>query len=85
MPTDFNEEAASNDTGKASSAPLEPWSDVQVAALLKAIKSFPKDSAPTDKERWAKIASCVPGKTVASCFRKAIELKDAKQAAVTKA
>lgn len=45
------------------------WSEAQEMALVKAVKAFPKGCAPTEKERWAKVAEAVPGKNSAQCFK----------------
>lgn len=53
-------------------AEQDHWSEVQVTALVKACKSFPKDTA----QRWERIAAAVPGKTKAQCMRKFAELRE---------
>ncbi|CAK9271303.1 unnamed protein product [Sphagnum jensenii] len=58
--------------GNGAVSEQELWSDIQEVALVKAIKAFPKD---TDK-RWDRIASAVPGKTKAQCFKKFAELRE---------
>lgn len=50
----------------------EGWSEGQEVALVKAIKAFPKDTA----NRWDRIATAVPGKSKAQCFKKFAELRD---------
>jgi DnaJ family protein C protein 2 len=45
------------------------WTSADEAALVKAVKAFPKGSAPSEKERWVLIAEAVPGKSTAQCFK----------------
>jgi len=54
--------------GDANADPAE-WTLVQEQALVKAVKAFPKGSAPSEKERWALIAKAVPGKSATLCFK----------------
>ncbi|KAI5081324.1 hypothetical protein GOP47_0004507 [Adiantum capillus-veneris] len=58
--------------GKSSKEEPDVWSDVQEGALVKAMKAFPKDTP----QRWDRIATAVPGKTKAQCFRKFAELRE---------
>lgn len=50
----------------------EVWSEAQEVALVKAIKAFPKDST----NRWDRIATAVPGKNKAQCFKKFAALRE---------
>lgn len=50
----------------------EGWSEAQEVALVKAIKVFSKDTA----NRWDRIASAVPGKNKAQCFKKFSALRE---------
>lgn len=55
-----------------AAAEVEGWSEAQEVALVKAIKAFPKDTV----NRWDRIATAVPGKSKAQCFKKFAELRD---------
>nr|QFS19080.1 DnaJ subfamily C member 2-like protein [Apopellia endiviifolia (species B)] len=50
----------------------EVWSETQELALVKALKTFPKDTA----QRWERIAAAVPVKSKAQCFKKFAELRE---------
>lgn len=50
----------------------EEWSEAQEVSLVKAIKAFPKDTA----NRWDRIATAVPGKNKAQCFKKFAALRE---------
>lgn len=58
--------------GNSSKEEPDVWSDVQEGALVKALKAFPKDTP----QRWDRIATAVPGKSKAQCFRKYTELRE---------
>eukprot|EP00246_Nothoceros_aenigmaticus_P003610 TRINITY_DN14797_c0_g1_i1.p1 TRINITY_DN14797_c0_g1~~TRINITY_DN14797_c0_g1_i1.p1 ORF type:complete len:489 (-),score=134.75 TRINITY_DN14797_c0_g1_i1:261-1727(-) len=53
-------------------AEQELWSETQELALVKACKTFPKDTA----QRWERIAAAVPGKTKPQCMKKFAELRE---------
>ncbi|XP_010423388.1 PREDICTED: dnaJ homolog subfamily C member 2-like [Camelina sativa] len=57
-----------------NSKPADPegWSDVQERALVQALKTFPKET----NQRWERVATAVPGKTMNQCKKKFAELKD---------
>ncbi|KAG8379372.1 hypothetical protein BUALT_Bualt07G0081700 [Buddleja alternifolia] len=55
-----------------SSSDEDVWSEVQEKALIQALKTFPKDA----NQRWERIATAVPGKTVNQCKKKFASLKD---------
>lgn len=48
------------------------WSVVQEKALVQALKTFPKDT----NQRWERVATAVPGKTVAQCKKKITLMKE---------
>lgn len=56
----------------SSSSDQDVWSAVQVTALVKALKTFPKEAS----QRWERVAAAVPGKTVNQCKKKLASLKD---------
>ncbi|MCO5577933.1 hypothetical protein L7F22_031769 [Adiantum nelumboides] len=58
--------------GKSSKEEPDVWSDVQEGALVKALKAFPKDTL----QRWDRIATAVPGKSKAQCYKKFAELRE---------
>eukprot|EP00250_Pteridium_aquilinum_P029936 c40361_g1_i1 orf=231-2240(-) len=58
--------------GKSSKEEPDIWSDVQEGALVKALKAFPKETP----QRWDRIATAVPGKSKAQCFKKFAELRE---------
>ncbi|CAM6117220.1 unnamed protein product [Calypogeia fissa] len=58
--------------GNSSSMNRDVWSEMQELALVKALKTFPKDSS----QRWERIAAAVPGKTKSQCFKKFAELRE---------
>lgn len=62
--------AANN--GNASSLDQDSWSVAQERALVQALKTFPKETA----QRWERIATAIPGKTVAQCKKKLVLMKD---------
>ncbi|KAG0566592.1 hypothetical protein M758_7G068900 [Ceratodon purpureus] len=66
------EESQSNGAAANGAVEAEGWSEAQEVALVKAIKAFPKDTA----NRWERIASAVPGKSKAQCFKKFAELRE---------
>mmetsp|Transcript_4315 Transcript_4315/g.4975 ORF Transcript_4315/g.4975 Transcript_4315/m.4975 type:complete len:960 (+) Transcript_4315:148-3027(+) len=68
---------------KAEEEPVvewDGWYQEDTLALLKAIKEFPKGCVPSEKERWAKIAGEVEGKSVIECFQKVKRIMEAKAA-----
>lgn len=58
--------------GISSSSDADIWSDVQEKALIQALKTFPKDT----NQRWERVATAVPGKTVNQCKKKFASLKE---------
>ncbi|EFH49496.1 hypothetical protein ARALYDRAFT_908528 [Arabidopsis lyrata subsp. lyrata] len=58
------------DTGAGSDP--DGWSAVQERALVQALKTFPKET----NQRWERVATAVPGKTMNQCKKKFAELKD---------
>jgi len=56
----------------SASSDQDVWSAVQVTALVKALKTFPKEAS----QRWERVAAAVPGKTVNQCKKKLASLKD---------
>lgn len=66
------EESQSNGAAANGAVDGEGWSEAQEVALVKAIKAFPKDTA----NRWERIATAVPGKSKAQCFKKFAELRE---------
>ncbi|KAH7553865.1 hypothetical protein ACOSP7_029244 [Xanthoceras sorbifolium] len=62
--------AAAN--GVSSSSDQDVWSAVQERALVQALKTFPKDA----NQRWERVATAVPGKTVNQCKKKFALLKE---------
>ncbi|EFJ31935.1 hypothetical protein SELMODRAFT_87098 [Selaginella moellendorffii] len=50
----------------------DAWSETQELALVKALKTFPKETA----QRWERIAAAVPGKSKAQCFKKFAALRE---------
>ncbi|CAM8960765.1 unnamed protein product [Rhodiola kirilowii] len=64
------EQAVAN--GLPSSSDPDQWSAVQEKALIQALKTFPKDAS----QRWERVATAVPGKTVHQCKKKFALLKE---------
>lgn len=62
--------AAAN--GVSSSSDQDAWSAVQERALVQALKTFPKETS----QRWERVATAVPGKTVIQCKKKFASLKE---------
>ncbi|GMJ14357.1 ZUOTIN-RELATED FACTOR 1a, gonidialess A/Zuotin related factor A1 [Hibiscus trionum] len=62
--------ASSN--GVSSSSEQDVWSAVQERALVQALKTFPKETP----QRWERVATAVPGKTVNQCKKKFAVLKE---------
>ncbi|CAN1783037.1 DnaJ homolog subfamily C member 2 [Linum perenne] len=56
----------------SSSTEQDVWSAIQERALVQALKTFPKDA----NQRWERVASAVPGKTMNQCKKKFASLKD---------
>lgn len=52
--------------GMSSSSEQDMWSAVQERALVQALKTFPKETS----QRWERVATAVPGKTVNQCKKK---------------
>lgn len=50
----------------------DAWSAVQERALVQALKTFPKETP----QRWERVATAVPGKTVNQCKKKFASLKE---------
>lgn len=62
------------DSPPASSASSDQdvWSSVQERALVQALKTFPKETP----QRWERVATAVPGKSVNQCKKKFASLKE---------
>ncbi|KAF5448651.1 hypothetical protein F2P56_029161 [Juglans regia] len=58
--------------GVCSSSEQDVWSAVQERALVKALKTFPKEA----NQRWERVAAAVPGKTVNQCKKQFALLKE---------
>ncbi|XP_057976216.1 uncharacterized protein LOC131163618 [Malania oleifera] len=58
--------------GVSSSMEQDMWSAVQERALVQALKTFPKETS----QRWERVATAVPGKTVNQCKKKFTLLKE---------
>lgn len=58
--------------GAASGLDPESWSAVQERALVQALKTFPKETT----QRWERVATAVPGKTVGQCKKKFALMKE---------
>ncbi|KAJ4831032.1 hypothetical protein Tsubulata_029336 [Turnera subulata] len=58
--------------GTSSSSEQDVWSAVQERALVQALKTFPKETS----QRWERVATAVPGKTVNQCKKKFALLKE---------
>ncbi|KAG7530518.1 SANT/Myb domain [Arabidopsis thaliana x Arabidopsis arenosa] len=56
----------------AAGSDPDGWSAVQERALVQALKTFPKET----NQRWERVATAVPGKTMNQCKKKFAELKD---------
>uniref|UniRef100_A0A803ME83 Uncharacterized protein n=1 Tax=Chenopodium quinoa TaxID=63459 RepID=A0A803ME83_CHEQI len=73
-PTDTPNAPSSTDSPAASSGSSDPdvWSSVQERALVQALKTFPKETP----QRWERVATAVPGKTMNQCKKKFASLKE---------
>lgn len=69
-PQNSDEVVAAN--GLSSSSDQDVWSAVQERALVQALKTFPKETS----QRWERVATAVPGKTVNQCRKKFASLKE---------
>ena len=58
--------------GVSSSSEQDVWSAVQERALVQALKAFPKETS----QRWERVATAVPGKTVNQCKKKFALMKE---------
>ncbi|XP_012448956.1 uncharacterized protein LOC105772185 [Gossypium raimondii] len=58
--------------GVSSNSEQDVWSAVQERALIQALKTFPKETS----QRWERVATAVPGKTVNQCKKKFALLKE---------
>ncbi|CAL0300775.1 unnamed protein product [Lupinus luteus] len=58
--------------GASSSSEQDVWSAVHERALVKALKTFPKETS----QRWERVAAAVPGKTVNQCKKKFSMMKE---------
>ncbi|EXB61182.1 DnaJ homolog subfamily C member 2 [Morus notabilis] len=58
--------------GVSSSSDHDVWSVVQERALVQALKTFPKET----NQRWERVATAVPGKTVNQCKKKFASMKE---------
>lgn len=56
----------------SSGSDQDVWSAVQERALVQALKTFPKETP----QRWERVATAVPGKTVNQCKKKFASLKE---------
>ncbi|KAE9591906.1 hypothetical protein Lal_00038797 [Lupinus albus] len=56
----------------SSSTEQDEWSAVHETALVKALKTFPKETS----QRWERVAAAVPGKTVSQCKKKFASMKE---------
>ncbi|EOA20121.1 hypothetical protein CARUB_v10000399mg [Capsella rubella] len=72
--TEKNGKGEENNSEQDAAAVSDPegWSAVQERALIQAFKTFPKET----NQRWERIATAVPGKTMNQCKKKFAELKD---------
>ncbi|XP_014518874.1 dnaJ homolog subfamily C member 2 [Vigna radiata var. radiata] len=68
--TDNQNTASAN--GVSSSSEQDVWSAVQERALVQALKAFPKETS----QRWERVATAVPGKTVNQCKKKFAMMKE---------
>ncbi|BAT86741.1 dnaJ homolog subfamily C member 2-like [Vigna umbellata] len=68
--TDNQNSASAN--GVSSSSEQDVWSAVQERALVQALKAFPKETS----QRWERVATAVPGKTVNQCKKKFAMMKE---------
>jgi DnaJ family protein C protein 2 len=50
----------------------DAWSAIQERALVQALKTFPKETS----QRWERVATAVPGKTMNQCKKKFTSLKE---------
>ncbi|GER38627.1 DnaJ homolog subfamily C member [Striga asiatica] len=60
------------ENGTSSGSDVDVWSEVQEKALIQALKTFPKET----NQRWERVATAVPGKTVNQCKKKFTLLKE---------
>ncbi|OIS97800.1 PREDICTED: dnaJ homolog subfamily C member 2 [Nicotiana attenuata] len=67
-----NTEDAPTANGVSSSSDSDIWSAVQEKALVQALKTFPKETS----QRWERVATAVPGKTMNQCKKKFALLKE---------
>ncbi|KAL2629936.1 hypothetical protein R1flu_014622 [Riccia fluitans] len=67
-----NGNASGAANGNSGVVEQDLWSETQEIALVKALKTFPKDTA----QRWERIAAAVPGKTKVQCFKKFAVLRE---------
>lgn len=58
--------------GVSSGADQDAWSAIQERALIQALKTFPKETP----QRWERVATAVPGKTVNQCKKKFTVMKE---------
>ncbi|KAJ6834978.1 dnaJ-like protein subfamily C member 2 [Iris pallida] len=65
-------EAAVLTNGVSSGADQDAWSAIQERALIQALKTFPKETP----QRWERVATAVPGKTVNQCKKKFTLMKE---------
>ncbi|XP_043720505.1 dnaJ homolog subfamily C member 2-like [Telopea speciosissima] len=56
----------------SSTEQQDEWSAVQERALIQALKTFPKEA----NQRWERVATAVPGKTVIQCKKKFAMLRE---------
>ncbi|KAK4797119.1 hypothetical protein SAY86_029445 [Trapa natans] len=66
-----NHENSTAENG-GSGSDEDVWSAVQERALVQALKTFPKETS----QRWERVATAVPGKTVNQCRKKFALLKE---------
>lgn len=70
--TNQNPSDSSAANGVSSSSEQDVWSVVQERALVQALKTFPKET----NQRWERVATAVPGKTVNQCKKKFALMKE---------
>lgn len=68
-----NEKTGADPVPEEAPSATDPdaWSEAQVLALVQALKAFPKDA----NQRWERVATAVPGKTVVQCKKKVSSMR----------
>ncbi|KAL8166705.1 hypothetical protein V2J09_008204 [Rumex salicifolius] len=67
-----NNTSSTTPVDASSGSDQDVWSAVQEKALVQALKTFPKETP----QRWERVATAVPGKTVNQCKKKFTSLKE---------